>query len=77
MRGRKGPACALGAIVKKELENEVAAWTKEVEEYQRKADAKIAIDNKMGRALVDLGLMPGTEPDRALAAQGAAAKRAS
>lgn len=28
-------------------------------------------------ALVDLGLMPGTEPDRTLAAQGAAAKRAS
>lgn len=28
-------------------------------------------------ALVDLGLMPGAEPDRALAAQGAAAKPAS
>jgi tape measure domain-containing protein len=53
---REYEAAALGAIAKKELENEVAAWTKEVEEYQRKADAKIAIDNKMGRALVDLGL---------------------
>lgn len=53
---REYEAAALGAIAKKELENEVAAWTKEVEEYQKKADAKIAIDNKMGRALVDLGL---------------------